>query len=359
MSTIPFPTLRRSDDDHVVAGVCAGIAEAVDVDPTLIRLLFTVLALAGGAGIVLYAAAWLLMTGKGWLAAVALIVATGMALGALGVSGRGTIALVLVAVGLIAIWRRGGSLRPGAPLSIVGICLVAAGTGLLLLTRGSGTPFLAPGAVGGALVLLGGPWLWQLARERDTERTKRIRSEERADVAARVHDSVLQTLALIQRHSDDPRRVATLARRQERELRGWLYGDGEPAAETLSGSLTFAAEEIEELHGVRIELASGSDCPLTEELEPIVLAAREAMANAAKFSGSDEISVYSEATPELVSVFVRDRGIGFDRAEVPADRHGLSESIEGRLTRAGGSAKVTSSPGAGTEVELTLPRRTS
>ena len=282
--------------------------------------------------------------------------AAGLALGALGLSGRGTVAIVLIAVGLIAIWRRGGSLRPGAPLSLVGIGLVALGTGLLL-TSGSGTAFLAPGAVGGALLLIGGPWLWQLARERDSERTNRIRSEERAEVAARVHDSVLQTLALVQRHADEPRRVASLARRQERELRGWLYGDGAPVAETLAGPLTLAAEEIEELHGVRVELASGSDCALTDELEPIVLAAREAMTNAAKFSGSDELSVYSESAADHVSVFVRDRGAGFDRAQVPADRHGIAESIEGRLARAGGNATITSSPGAGTEVELTLPRR--
>jgi signal transduction histidine kinase len=117
-----------------------------------------------------------------------------------------------------------------------------------------------------------------------------------------------------------------------------------------------AAAEIEELHGVRIELAVGGDCPLDDELRPIVLAAREAMANAAKFSGSDEISVYSEAGTDEVSVFVRDRGAGFDRAAVPADRRGLSESIEGRLARAGGRASIVTAPGEGTEVELVLAR---
>jgi signal transduction histidine kinase len=167
---------------------------------------------------------------------------------------------------------------------------------------------------------------------------------------------VLQTLALIQRHADEPRRVATLARRQERELRDWLYGDGPAKAETVGGGLALAAAEIEELHGVRIELAVGGDCPLDDELRPIVLAAREAMANAAKFSGSDEISVYSEAGTDEVSVFVRDRGAGFDRAAVPADRRGLSESIEGRLARAGGRASIVTAPGEGTEVELVLAR---
>ena len=172
-----------------------------------------------------------------------------------------------------------------------------------------------------------------------------------------MHDSVLQTLALIQRHAEEPRRVGSLARRQERELRSWLYGDGTTAlGGTLSGALAAAASEVEELHGVRVELASGGDCELTDDLRPLVLAAREAMVNAAKFSGADEVDVYAEADDERVSVFVRDRGAGFDRAAVPPDRRGIAESIEGRMTRAGGSATVTSSPGEGTEVELLLPR---
>jgi signal transduction histidine kinase len=204
-------------------------------------------------------------------------------------------------------------------------------------------------------LLVAGPWLWQLVRERDAERTARIRSEERAEVAARVHDSVLQTLALVQRHAGEPRRVASLARRQERELRSWLYGNGTTRGDTLAGALAAAADEIEELHGVRVELASGGDCELTEDVRAVVLAAREAMANAAKFSGSDEISVYAEADDSRVSVFVRDRGSGFDRAAVPDDRHGLAESIEGRMARAGGTAVIASTPGEGTEVELTLP----
>lgn len=358
MTAMPLVPLRRSDDDRVVAGVCAGIASALGVDPTLVRLVFALLALAGGAGIVLYGAAWLYMTGKGWLAVVALVAAAGLALGALGLSAHTVIALVLIACGLVAIWRRGGSIRPGAPFSLAGLGLVAVGAALLL-AQGSGTSFLAPGAIGGALLLIAGPWLWQLAVERDAERTARIRTEERAEVAARVHDSVLQTLALIQRHSAEPRRVASLARRQERELRGWLYGDGAATGDTLMGALADAAAEVEELHGVRVELASGGDCPLDDDVRAVILAAREAMQNAAKFSGAEEISVYAEGGNGEISVFVRDRGAGFDRAAVPSDRHGLSESIEARLARAGGRATIVSSPGAGTEVELNLPRKTA
>jgi signal transduction histidine kinase len=355
---MPF-ALRRSEHDRVVAGVCAGIAETIGVDPTLVRLVFTLLALAGGAGIVLYLAAWLAMTGKAWLAVVALVVAAGLGLRGLGLSAHVATALVLVALGFGLIWWRGGTLRPGAPLPLAGLGLVGIGAALLLTRGGDGNSFLAPGAIGGALLLVVGPWLWQLALERDAERTARIRTDERAEVAARVHDSVLQTLALIQRHAAEPRRVASLARRQERELRGWLYGDGHAGDETLTGALGSAADEIEELHGVRVELASGGDCPLGDELRPVVLAAREAMANAAKFSGADEIAVYAECDDDRVSVFVRDRGAGFDRAAVPRDRRGLAESIEGRMARAGGTATVTSSPGDGTEVELVLPRTAS
>jgi signal transduction histidine kinase len=229
---------------------------------------------------------------------------------------------------------------------------------LLLEGQGGTTALLAPGAVAGALLLIAGPWLWRLALERDAERAARIRTEERSEVAARVHDSVLQTLALIQRHSSEPRRVAALARRQERELRGWLYEDrplGDEHA-SLVTALSAAAADVEEMHGVRVELASAGDCPVDERAGAVVLAAREAMANAAKFAGVEEIDVYVEVTDDALAVFVRDRGAGFDRAAVPADRRGLAESIARRLERAGGRATVTAAPGEGTEVELHLPR---
>jgi len=356
MTAMPFVTLRRSDDDRVVAGVCAGVANALGVDPTLVRLVFTLLALAGGAGVALYGATWLYMSGKGWLAAVALVAAAGFGLRGLGLSAHAAGAVVLIACGLVVIWYRGGSLRPGAPLSLAGLGLIGLGAALLLVSPHGTASLLAPGAIGGALVLLLGPWLWQLAVERDAERAARIRTDERAEVAARVHDSVLQTLALIQRHADEPKRIASLARRQERELRGWLYGDSAAeGGETLVGALTQAASEIEDVHGVRVEVARGGDRPLDDESRAIVLAAREAMQNAAKFSGAEEIAVYAEAGSGGISVFVRDRGAGFDRSAVPADRQGLRESIEGRLARVGGRATITSAPGQGTEVELRLP----
>jgi signal transduction histidine kinase len=355
-------SLATSNDDRVIAGVCAGIAQTLAVDPTLVRLVFALLALAGGAGILLYLAVWAWTAGKRvWVAGLLAFVAGCVLLGALGLSNRSVLGIALIAGGLALAWRQGGSFQPEVPLSYGGIALAAFGALVLLSGGGTSSALLAPGAVAGALLLIGGPWVWRLAVERDVERTARIRTEERSDMAARVHDSVLQTLALIQKHAQEPRRVASLARRQERELRGWLYGDqplGDENASMLA-ALEAAAGDVEELHGVRVELASAGDCPVDPSVSALVLAAREAMTNAAKFARVEEIDVYAEATEDEVNVFVRDRGAGFDRAAVPADRRGLLESIEGRMQRAGGTASVVSSPGGGTEVELRLPRGTS
>src|SRR3954464_10307649 len=352
---MPLPSFAASDDERVIAGVCAGIAQALAVDVTLVRLVFTLLALAGGAGIVLYFALWVYGSkGKVWLTGLLVLFAGSPLLHAVGLSDRSVLGIALVAGGLAFAGRRGGSFRPDAALSYGGLIVAGAGAVLLLESGGAKTTVLAPGAIAGALLLIAGPWLWRLALERDAERAARIRSDERSEVAARVHDSVLQTLALIQRHAQEPRRVASLARRQERELRGWLYGD-RPLGDqsSLGAALSTVAADIEELHGVRVELASAGDAPAEE---PLVLAAREAMTNAAKFAGVEEIDVYIDVEDDVVAVFVRDRGRGFDRAAVPADGRGIAESIEGRLARAGGSAVVSAAPGGGTEVELRLPR---
>ena len=356
------PRFAPSADDGVIAGVCAGIARTLAVDVTLVRLIFTLLALAAGAGVLLYLALWAYGRSKRvWWVVVLTIVAGSLFLHALGLSDRAVAGIALVAVGLALAWREGGGFRADAPISYGGLAVAAVGAVLLLHGGNPSATVLAPGAVAGALLLIAGPWLWRLALERDAERAARIRSEERAEVAARVHDSVLQTLALVQRHAQEPRRVAAIARRQERELRGWLYGDrplGDESASLLA-ALSTAAADVEELYGVRIELASAGDCPVDEAVGAVVLAAREAMANAAKFAGTDEVDVYVEVTDDAAAVFVRDRGVGFDRAAVPKGRLGLTESIEGRMERAGGRATVTTAPGAGTEVELRLPRRPS
>jgi signal transduction histidine kinase len=355
VSTASALHFEPSRDDRIVAGVCGGLAATLGVDATLVRLVFALLALAGGAGILLYLALIVYTHGRVGIGAPLVAAAAALLLLALGLSVIAVVGVSLIVAGLATILVRGGSIRPGGTLPILGIVLLVVGAVIFLGRGGVSFSLVAPGSLIGALVLVVGPWIWQLV----AERTERIRLEERAEVAARIHDSVLQTLALVQRHASDPTRVSAVARRQERELRRWLYGGGFGSAETLSDALAEAATDVEELHGVRVELASAGDVPLDESVAQVVLAAREAMTNAAKFSGADEISVYEETTDVTVSVFVRDRGVGFERSAVPADRRGLSESIEARMQRAGGTAAVTAVPGEGVEVELTLPRRPS
>ena len=243
---------------------------------------------------------------------------------------------------------------------VVGVLLVAAGAGLYLTGNESSDPrrgLVALAAVLAGLALMGGPWWWRLSRELAAERQERIRAQERDEVAAHIHDSVLQTLALIQRSANQPRTVASLARQQERELRAWLYGDPNPAPEqSVAAALQRASDEIEDLHGVVVETVEVGDCPVDDGLRALVQSSREALANAARHSGADSVSVYLEVEPHQVTVFVRDRGVGFDPDGVPADRRGIVESIVGRMNRHGGKAAVRSQPGEGTEVELVMPR---
>ena len=210
------------------------------------------------------------------------------------------------------------------------------------------------------IVVLGvifAPWIVRLARSLAEERAERIRSQERAEMAAHLHDSVLQTLALVQRRAAEPQEVAALARSQERELRAWLAGRPAPGqAARLAAALEGAAAEVEERHGVPVEVVSVGDTPLDARAEAVVAAAREAMTNAAKFGGGSTVDVYAESTGERIHVFVRDRGPGFDPAAVPADRRGVRESIVGRMDRHGGRARITSGAGSGTEVELVIDR---
>jgi signal transduction histidine kinase len=173
-----------------------------------------------------------------------------------------------------------------------------------------------------------------------------------------VHDSVLQTLALIQRRADQPQQVVALARAQERELRSWLF-DGRPPgsideAVTLAGGVRLIQQEVEAQHGVAVEVVLVGDCPLDDDLTALLGAAREAAVNAAKWSGASVISIFAEVEPAEVSVFVRDRGKGFDPDAVPADRKGVTQSIRARVARHGGSATIRSTPGEGTEVSLSM-----
>ena len=207
-----------------------------------------------------------------------------------------------------------------------------------------------------ALALISAPLWWTLVRRLGVERMARARSQERAEVAAHLHDSVLQTLALVQQRADDPDEVAKLARRQERELRSWLAGE-EPLrpGERLADALRAAAAEVEETHGGQVEAVVVGDAALDERTEALVAATREALTNAAKFAGGGgPVRLYAEIEDSGARVFVDDRGPGFDPDAIPDDRRGVRESIIGRMERYGGRAEIRSGPGGGTEVELTI-----
>jgi signal transduction histidine kinase len=212
-----------------------------------------------------------------------------------------------------------------------------------------------------AIVILLGPWWLRIARDLVLERQARTRAEERADLAAHLHDSVLQTLALIQRRADQPQQVIQLARAQERELRSWLFdglapGSADGPGTTLAGGVRLIQQEVEAQHGITVEAVTVGDCELDDDLNALLAAAREATVNAAKWSGAPSVALFAEVEPAEVVVFVRDRGRGFDPQAVPADRKGLAESIHARIARHGGSATVRSVPGEGTEVSLMMPR---
>jgi signal transduction histidine kinase len=210
-------------------------------------------------------------------------------------------------------------------------------------------------------VVVFGPWWLSLARELVAERQARIRAEERADIAARVHDSVLQTLAMIQRDADHPQQVVQLARSQERELRAWLFegslpGTIDDAVTMLAVAVRHIQQEVEAAYGVPVEAVVVGDCLLTDDLRALLAAGREAAVNAAKWSGAPLVSLFAEVEETSVSLFVRDRGVGFDPEDVAPDRQGLAESVRGRMSRHGGTAVVRSKPGGGTDIELQVPR---
>jgi signal transduction histidine kinase len=244
---------------------------------------------------------------------------------------------------------------------------VLAGTGVvvaaLIATSGREGPDAA-GPVAMFAILLAGllllvgvvvlPWLFLLTRTVARERAARVRADERAEVATHLHDSVLQTLTLIQKRIGDPAAMARLARHAERELRGWLYGPDAGVPADLAGALRAAAAEVEDRFGVSVELVTVGACPLDERARGVVAAAGEALTNAAKHAGVAKVSLYAEVTGDQLLVAVRDRGRGFDPAATGQDRHGLAESIVGRMRRLDGTATIHTAPGSGTEVELRL-----
>jgi signal transduction histidine kinase len=391
--------LYRSTDQRIIAGVAGGLGERFGVDPVLVRIAFALLSLSGLAGVVLYAVLWVLVPeaeggSKAFLPpktqrAVAMgmiVLGVMILLRPLGLWLGDTLAssFSLAALGAGVIWltspesqrqrwsRNIHDRMPDNPLETLGATdrvgrlrlgagALFFGGGVLLFLQRTNALEAAPGivfavvATMAGLGIIFGPWGWRLLRQLTEERRERIRSEERADMAAHLHDSVLQTLALIQR-TDQAKEMVALARNQERELRAWLNGTPTHRDEMLSGAIEEAASAVELQFKVPIEVVTVGDAPMDERMQAVVDACREATVNAAKHSGAAQISVYMEAEPDAITTFVRDDGAGFNPAAVAPDRRGIAESIRGRMERSGGSALITTEPGGGTEVQLTMAR---
>ncbi|MFI0417819.1 PspC domain-containing protein [Spongiactinospora sp. 9N601] len=381
----PEHRMTRPVDGQLVAGVAKGIAQQLNLDPVVIRLAFVLLTVVNGIGIVAYAALWLFTPRRPYegvppqrdWSQIAAFTAIGMALMAFGwltgASGGGiaTWPIAVVGIGALILWQQADpdrrrrwmsgavkGVRHNHIRSLIGMALVVIGASGFLYVQGEfaemrpGLLFTA--VVVGGLAVIAAPWLAGLWKELQLERRERIRQEERAEFAAHVHDSVLHTLTLIQRNAHDSREVQRLARSQERELRNWLYQPKQDADATLAAAVRRVAAEEEDAHGVPIEIVCVGDRDLDSRFSAMVHAARQAMVNAAKYSESAVVSVYAEVEPEEVTIFVRDRGKGFDLDTVPDDRMGIRQSIIGRMERNGGSARIRTAPGEGTEVMLTM-----
>ncbi len=316
-------------DDRLVGGVAAAIAREIGLSAHLVRAAFFVFTCCGGWGPVIYLTCWLSFPSASSDNVQRVPKATS--------DGTRLIGFLLVVISTAVILLR-----------ITPVWIGIGFNGLLLL---AGVLFI--------VLALSAPWWLRLARERDSERQARVRSDERAEVAAHLHDSVLQTLSLIQRNADDPQAMVTLARRQERELRNWLDPDrASRVGESIRGQLDQLATDVEELHGVPVEVVTAGDCLVDEGIAAALAATREATVNAAKHSGAEQIDIYAEVSEEQVEFFVRDAGCGFSRDQVDGDRRGVKESIIGRMERAGGSAVIHSDLGDGTEVEISIGRST-
>jgi signal transduction histidine kinase len=400
--------LRRSPTNRMAGGVAGGLSARFGIDANLFRIAFILVAVGAGTGLAAYVVAWLLIPGEGStssigrraladrrtvrvaLAFVTALVAVLLVLGAAGLSfTAGLIWPASIAVGgLVLVWR-GADAQERAHLSelmgrapligspeyrtrratvarvVVGAFMVVVGLGVLVASSHPTfatlrTVIAANVVIVGVLVVFG-PWWLRLARDLAVERRERVRNEERANMAATVHDSVLQTLALIQRAAGDQGEVTRLARAQERELRAWLFEGRAPGSfngevSTIAQAVSVIEGDVEASHRVAVESVTVGDCELTTELRALLGAGREATVNAAKWSGASSVSLFVEVEPSQVSVFVRDRGRGFDPDAVATDRQGIAESIRARMTRHGGTTVIRSAPGQGTEVELVMPR---
>ncbi|HEY8482079.1 MAG TPA: PspC domain-containing protein [Spirillospora sp.] len=376
--------MHRSAEGGLVAGVCRGLAEHLGVDVLVVRVAFVLLTMTSGLGIAAYAGFWLLVPaperpdgakarrrGRDWgqLLAYAAVTLGLMLLpwGAAGVVQWALWPFMIGGIGAAILWQQADReqrqrwtlpLRQRWLRSLLGLLLVVGGIGGVVVqnvdTAQIRSVFIAMLIILTGVAVIATPWVVRLWQDLDAERSERIRSQERAELAAHIHDSVLHTLTLIQRNAHDPREVQRLARSQERTLRAWLYQPRSDPDRTLAAAIREMAGEVEDDHGVKIEVVCVGDTALDERLGAALQAAREAMVNAAKYSGASVVSVYAEVEGEEVAIFVRDRGKGFDLDRVPQDRMGVRESIIGRMERNGGKATVRTAPDEGTEVRLEI-----
>lgn len=381
-----IPTVRRSSN-RVITGAAGGWAERFGIDPTVVRVAIALLTFVAGLGAVIYGLMFLLSDAPDAAASPPatvradhrrdLSVATGVAAVLVAARQIGVwpgdrimLPAAAVAIGIAIAWSRNDDIIGRSPPAVRRLVQIVSGLALLIagvasladLTGGLGSVGASLSAIAvviGGLAMFGAPALGRILRDLDEERSLRIREDELARVSAHLHDSVLQSLVLIQR-SDDPRRMAHLARRQERELRAWLYGDtpiGDPT--TLHAAIEKLTTALETDHEIRIEAIIVGDQPLDDTSRTMIAALREAIVNAARHAEVDRIDVFVEADDAELTGFVRDTGAGFDPESIPADRHGINGSIVARVQRAGGTATVESNVGNGTEVEIRLPRKRS
>ncbi len=392
---------RRAAHGAVLGGVASGLAVRLGVRTSLVRMIWLVSVLLGGLGLVAYVAGWVFVPRRAesrciaarvWAeprerhaSAVAAAVLVVLVLAVSGVTrplSAGVLWPILPsALGALLVWRgassaererlagswsaplvrvgRDRSWRATALRVGVGSAGVLVGLNVLAGARTSPTPlsnFLGGLVVTGAgLLVLFTPWWIQTVRELSEERLARSRAQARADVADHLHDSVLQMLALIQKAADDPAEVRRLARTTEHDLRAWLFEDQHAPRDSFAARVADLSREIEQDYAVRVELVTVGDAVLDAGLEAVLGATREAVINAAKWSGARDVHVYAEVSDE-VSVFVRDRGRGFDPEAVDPQRRGLAFSIQERVARAGGRTSVRTRIGEGTEVEIVMKR---
>jgi signal transduction histidine kinase len=399
----PPRRLYRPRDQRIIAGVASGLAGHLGVPVVAVRVALVLLLGLNGLGLMLYAVFWAVLPQqlptdeppqRRNLAALlpfaaiglGVVLLEGLVFGDNGVAGTAGWLVAMIAVGTGVIWHQSDPSRRGqwadsasrmpwvaavlaesdrrsflfrfigggvlVAVGIIGIVAVYAPAGNLASVF-NGVLFALVGLLGVGVVVA--PLVWRTFNQLRAEREGRIREQERAEVAAMIHDQVLHTLALIQRNSTDIKEVQRLARGQERALRNWLYKPTASPTERLAAALEQAAAEVEDTYAISVETVVVGDTECDERVAALVAAAREALVNAARHAGVETISLYAEVEADELSVFVRDRGAGFDIDTVAESRHGVRGSIIGRMQRHGGHAEIRSAPGDGTEVRLTMP----